>query len=67
MSGPSETVVRLCWLGALIGALAGGFVGYVAIGAATGAPQEAAGAAMGCLIAMVPYVFARSIHEILRD
>jgi hypothetical protein len=42
-------------------------VGFVTIASASGAPQQAAGAAMACLIAIVPYVFARSIQELFRD
>lgn len=50
----------------MLAACAGGFVGFITIVGASGAPQEAAGAAIGCLIVIVPYVFARSIDEIIR-
>jgi hypothetical protein len=45
----------------------GGFVGYVTIATASGAPQQAAGAAMACLIVIAPYVLARAIEGVLRD
>lgn len=63
----TEVISKLCWFGALVGAGAGGFVGFVTIASASGAPQQAAGAAMARLIAIVPYVFARSIQELFRD
>jgi hypothetical protein len=63
----ADVVVKVCWIGAVAGAALGAFVGYVAIASASGAPQEAAGAAIGCLTVIAPYVFARSVQELLRD
>jgi len=63
----TEVIEKLCWFGAMVGAGFGGFVAFVTIVSASGPPQEAAGAAMGCVIAIVPYVFARSIQELFRD
>lgn len=59
-------IARTFWVCALLGAVGGGFVGYMSVVMASGAPQEAAGAAIGCLIAVVPYVFARAVDELTR-
>lgn len=60
------TVVRFFWLISLVSALAGGLAAIAMISGATGAPQEAAGAAIACVIAIVPYVFARALSELSR-
>ena len=63
-----RTVVnKLCWFGTVAGAVGGAFVGFVTIASASGAPQQAAGAAIGCLIVIAPYVFARAMQELLSD
>lgn len=46
----------------LLGALAAAVQVYGTHQSATGAPQQAAGMAMACAYAIVPYVFARSIE-----
>lgn len=60
-------IVKLCWLVTLAGVAVGGFVGFVSIASASGAPQEAAGAAIACLIVIGPYVFTRGIEGLLRE
>jgi len=55
---------RILWALSLLGALAGGLFAVVTIPLASGAPQEAAGAAMACALAIVPYVLARSWEEV---
>lgn len=49
------------WIIAILGSLAGGLTLFSTMLNATGAPQQAAGAAMACAFAVVPYVLARSI------
>jgi hypothetical protein len=51
----------LIYLLPILGAVAGGIVVLLTLGGATSAPQEAAGYAMACALAVVPYVLARSI------
>jgi hypothetical protein len=51
---------KIIWLLPLLGALAGGFIILATMGLSKGAPQEAAGYAMACAFAVVPYVLARS-------
>jgi hypothetical protein len=57
---------KFFWIVAIIGAVLGGlqFVGSMA--SATGSPQQAAGAAMGCALAIIPYVIARAVDELTR-
>ncbi len=50
----------LAGLGSIIG---GGFLFFGALNPASGAPQEAAGAAIGIAFAVLPYVFARAADE----
>lgn len=52
------------WVVALLGALlaAGALVLTVLI--ASGAPQQAAGAAIACALAVIPYVLARAVESI---
>lgn len=51
----------------LLGALAATLVILLTMGGATTAPQEAAGYAMACALAVVPYVFARAIDLASKD
>jgi DNA-binding transcriptional LysR family regulator len=57
----------LCWFGAAFGAVVGGVLAFGGIVTATGAPQQAAAASMGCVIAIVPYVFARAVSEMFAE
>lgn len=41
----------------------GAIVAFTGMAAANGAPQEAAAAAMGLAIAVIPYCFSRAITE----
>ncbi len=55
---------QLLWLVTIIGSIVGGMVVYVGVGAAKGAPQEAAAAAVGLAMAVIPYCLARAVSEI---
>lgn len=59
-------LVRLFWGVSMLAAVAACAFGYLSIDAAESAPQQAAGAAMALLIAIGPYIFARSLDELLR-
>lgn len=64
--GRAKVIAQIFWAIAFLSAAFGGFVGVTGVIAANGAPQEAAAAAMGCLLAIVPYVLARSADELTR-
>ena len=59
--------MRFIFLLPLIGAVIGGFIVLATMVASGSAPQEAAGYAMACAFAVVPYVFARSMRMLLAD
>lgn len=46
----------------LLGALVGGWTFFETMVSATSAPQQAAGMAMACAWAILPYVFAKSVE-----
>src|SRR5262245_2015770 len=48
----------------MIGALLAGVVLVLTVTGANGAPQEAAGAAIAIGLAVIPYVFARSVEKL---
>jgi hypothetical protein len=56
--------MALLWILVALAALAGGAIVFVGVSAARGAPQEAAAAAIGIALAVIPYVFARAIGGI---
>ena len=55
------------WTISLICTFIGGAMGLLGVLGANGAPQEAAAAAVGCLIVIAPYAFARAVDELIRD
>lgn len=59
-------ITRVFWALSLIADALAAFVVYVGMVQANGAPQEAAVAALGCFICIMPYVFARAVDEISR-
>jgi hypothetical protein len=59
-------VAKMFWVISLLSACLGGGVGILGSIAANGAPQEAAAAAIGCLIVIAPYTFARAVDELTR-
>jgi len=61
-----SVVSRLLWLVAVGGAIAGAIEGGTGLYLASGAPQQAAAAANGCLWAIVPYIVARGFDELTR-
>lgn len=58
---------RIVYLLPLLGALAGAFALLLTMAGARSAPQEAAGFAMACAFAVVPYVLARAIDFMYSD
>ena len=55
---------KFFWVIAIIGAVLGGLQLFASMPTPNGAPQQAAGAAMGCAMAIVPYVIARAVEEL---
>lgn len=54
------------WVVAIVGAAVGFLQFVAAMNNATGAPQQAAGAAMAVACAVIPYVVARAVDELTR-
>lgn len=60
-----RTGIALCWVVTIfctLGAVA--LLGSVLFARGISAPQEAAGAAMACALAIIPYVFTRALEGI---
>jgi hypothetical protein len=54
--------MKFLWLLTIIGCVAGLFVLFFTLVGASGAPQEAAGAAIAIAFAVIPYCLARSVQ-----
>jgi hypothetical protein len=52
------------WIITILACIVAGFLFVVTVSQSNGAPQEAAGAAMACALAIIPYVFARAIEKL---
>lgn len=50
----------LCWIITLLAACIAGAVLFITLTASSGAPQEAAGAAIALAVCVIPYVFTRA-------
>ena len=61
-----RVLAKLVWVGALIGAIIGASIGVGGVAVANGAPQEASAAAIGCLVVIASYAFARAVDELTR-
>ncbi len=59
--------MRIVFLLPLIGAIIGSLITLGTLVMTNSAPQEAAGYAMACAFAVVPYVLARSIQIMYED
>lgn len=53
--------MRYFWILPILGAAAAVFVIFITFAASKGAPQEAAGFALACAVAIIPYVFTRAV------
>lgn len=56
--------MRFIWLAVLLCAIGSGVLGMAGIAMASGAPQEAAAAAMAAAGAVIPYCFARACQAL---
>jgi hypothetical protein len=56
-----------CWLVTIAGAVAGGVALVVTFITSTGAPQQAAGAAIAVACSVIPYCFTRAVEKINRS
>jgi hypothetical protein len=63
---PKPGGTKFFWVMSLLASLLGSAIGIGGSFAMNGAPQQAAIAAIGCLIVIAPYVFARAIDELSR-
>lgn len=54
---------KIFWSLSALSAFLGGVVMLVGVAQATGAPQEAAAAAIGLGLAVIPYCFNRALDE----
>lgn len=54
--------MKALWIVTLISSSFGALALLVSLASAKGAPQEAAGAAIACAMAIIPYVFTRAIE-----
>jgi len=59
-------VRKFLWGTTTVGALIGVLTIFTTLTRATGATQEAAGAALACAFSVVPYVIARAFDEFHR-
>ena len=62
----SRGFLKLAWIASLLGGMTAAMIGYIALYVAEGAPQQTAAAAIACLVAVAPYVIARSVQELAR-
>jgi hypothetical protein len=60
-----KVVISLVWLLPIGGACLGGLILITGFPSATGAPQEAVVASLACACAIIPYVLARGIAEMI--
>lgn len=54
---------KIFWGVTMLMSAVGAIVAFTGMAAANGAPQEAAAAAMGLAIAVIPYCFSRAFTE----
>jgi hypothetical protein len=59
-------MAKFFWVLTVLGGLFSAFALTVTLASANGAPQEAAGAAVSCAIAIIPYVLARASEGLAR-
>jgi hypothetical protein len=52
------------WIVTILACIIAGSLFIFTITSSKGAPQEAAGAAMACAVAIIPYVFARAVEKL---
>jgi len=55
---------NILWAFVIIGSIFGGLTAFIGVVASSGAPQEAAAAAMGMAFAVIPYCLAKAYSEI---
>jgi sugar phosphate permease len=60
-------MIKFFWSLVIIGFVIGGFVFVIETSFATSAPQQAAAAARGLAIVILPYCLARAVTEIMND
>lgn len=56
-------IMIVLWLVCILACLLAGAILFFTITSSEGAPQQAAGAAIACAFAIIPYVFARAFEK----
>ena len=56
-------MTKFLWSLTIVGSILGALAIAVGVTSATGAPQEAAAAAVGIALAVIPYCLARAVSE----
>lgn len=59
-------MVKFFWMMTAGGAILAGLILIASVLLASNAPQQAAGAAIACAVAVIPYVFARAAEGLVR-
>jgi hypothetical protein len=60
-------IIKIFYVLTVIGVFAGAVMFLITLTQSTGAPQEAAGAAMSLCFAIIPYCLARAVEKLLGD
>jgi hypothetical protein len=55
---------EFCWIVTILACIIAGFALIATIFDSSGAPQQAAGAAIAAAVAIIPYVFSRAVTEL---
>ena len=59
-------MTKFLWSLTIVGSILGALTIAVGVAGATGAPQQAAAAAIGIAFAVIPYCLARAVSEMKR-
>lgn len=59
-----ETMLPMLWAITVVATVVAAFIAMWSIVGATGAPQQAAGAAVALCVAVIPYIFTRCFERI---
>ena len=58
--------VKICWVITALASAVGLFILFATLSSASGAPQEAAGAAIAVACVAIPHVFTRAMEGVTR-
>ncbi|MDR2196266.1 MAG: hypothetical protein LBE50_06775 [Gallionellaceae bacterium] len=66
-SAQISQIKKILWIITVVGSVLGGLMALIGIFASKSAPQEAAAAAMGLALAVIPYCLARAVSEMKQE